>query len=76
MKKASSRKGSRKAAPKAVSGPPAAPPLKFDQAKEVRAIARERLGTVKAAQVIPSPEEKKQRRKPKHKLPAGVLPES
>ena len=37
---------------------------RFDQHKEVRAIARERVGTVKAARVI---EPKSTRRKPKHK---------
>jgi hypothetical protein len=39
----------------------------FDQAKEVRAIARERLGRVKAGQtMVPKAE-----RKPKHKKPPG-----
>jgi hypothetical protein len=47
--------------------------LRFDQGKDVRAIARERVGTVKPAQVI---KDKKQRKKPKHKLPAGVAPEA
>jgi hypothetical protein len=43
-------------------------PEKFDQSKEVRAIARERVGTVKPSQpIIP----KNIRKKPKHKkLPA------
>ncbi|MEQ1883544.1 MAG: hypothetical protein ABL967_00660 [Bryobacteraceae bacterium] len=36
----------------------------FDQAKEVRAIARERLGIVKAAKVMLP---KTERKKPKHK---------
>jgi len=36
----------------------------FDTSKEVRAIARERVGTVKAGHVIVS---KDQRKKPKHK---------
>jgi hypothetical protein len=36
---------------------------KFDMPKEVRAIARERVGTVKAARVIVP----KAERKPKHK---------
>ena len=40
----------------------------FDQHKEVRAIARERVGTVKAARVIVPNNERK---KPKHKLPPG-----
>jgi hypothetical protein len=39
---------------------------KFDQKKEVRAIARERVGPVKAAQVIVP---KTERKKPKHKKP-------
>jgi len=37
---------------------------KFDQKKEVRAIARERVGTVKAARVIVP---KSRRKKPRHK---------
>ncbi|MBS1858103.1 MAG: hypothetical protein JST11_22220 [Acidobacteria bacterium] len=40
----------------------------FEAAKEVRAIARERVGTVPAARTI---EPKSARRKPKHKKPAG-----
>jgi len=48
-------------------------PDRFDQGKEVRTIARERIGIVKPGQVI---EEKKERRKPKHKPPAGTIPES
>lgn len=47
-------------------------PGKFDQGKEVRAIARERVGVVKPGQVL---EDKKERKKPKHKPPAGTLPE-
>ena len=44
--------------------PGAAETVVFDQAKEVRAIARERLGTVKPSQAIaPKPT----RKKPKHK---------
>ena len=39
-------------------------PARFDQKKEVRAIARERVGTVKAGRVIVP---KTQRKKPKHK---------
>ena len=42
---------------------------RFDQQKEVRAIARERVGTVKPARVIVP---KKLRKKPKHKKPPGV----
>jgi hypothetical protein len=39
---------------------------KFDQANEVRAIARERVGTVKPSQqILP----KTTRKKPKHKKP-------
>ena len=41
---------------------------KFDQKKEVRAIARERVGTVKPARVIVP---KNQRKKPKHKKVIG-----
>ena len=41
-------------------------PEKFDQSKEVRAIARERVGTVKSSQTIDS---KTVRKKPKHKKP-------
>ena len=48
------------------------PSAAFDQGKEVRAIARERLGMVKPGQVIDSP---KPARKKKHKPPAGTLPE-
>ena len=41
-------------------------PAKFDQDKEVRAIARERVGPVKASRpILP----KDQRKKPKHKKP-------
>jgi len=39
-------------------------PEKFDQSKEVRAIARERLGVVKPSQAILP---KTARKKPKHK---------
>ena len=42
---------------------------KFDQKKEVRAIARERVGTVKAARVIVP---KSLRKKPKHKAPPDL----
>jgi len=42
--------------------------LTFDQKKEVRAIARERIGPVKASRpIVP----KDQRKKPKHKKPPG-----
>jgi hypothetical protein len=43
-------------------------PAKFDQGKEVRAIARERVGAVPPARPI---EENPKRRKPKHKRPPG-----
>jgi hypothetical protein len=59
--------------PSARSAKSGASTVKFDQGKDVRAIARERVGTVKPAQIIPSKvsKDKKQRKKPKHKLPAG-----
>jgi hypothetical protein len=41
----------------------------FDQEKEVRAIARERVGPVKASRVILP---KQDRKKPKHKKPPAV----
>jgi hypothetical protein len=41
---------------------------RFDKRKEVKAIARERVGTVKPAQVIVP---KSERKKPKHKKPPG-----
>jgi hypothetical protein len=40
----------------------------FDQGKEVRKLARERVGPVKSSRPI---EPKETRRKPKHKKPAG-----
>lgn len=43
----------------------------FDQGKEVRAIARERVGSVKPSQVLVP---KKLRKKPKHKKPPGEEP--
>jgi len=43
-------------------------PAKFDQNTEVRAIARERVGAVKASRVVVP---KTQRKKPKYKKPAG-----
>jgi hypothetical protein len=42
----------------------------FDQEKEVRAIARERVGTVKPSRPI---RPKTQRKKPKHKLPPDAV---
>jgi hypothetical protein len=39
---------------------------KFDVGKEVKAIARERVGTIPAAKTIVP---KSQRKKPKHKVP-------
>ena len=44
-------------------------PRKFDQKKEVRAIARERVGPVPASRII---EEKPRRKKPKHKKAVDV----
>jgi hypothetical protein len=41
---------------------------KFDQKSDVRAIARERVGTVKPSRPILPPT---LRKKPKHKLPVG-----
>jgi hypothetical protein len=41
----------------------------FDQKKEVRKLARERVGRVKAARVI---QPKKDRAKPKHKKPPNA----
>ena len=46
--------------------PGAAETVVFDQAKEVRAIARERLGRVKSGRVI---EPKGSGKKPKHRKP-------
>ena len=44
-------------------------PKRFDQRKEVRKLARERVGTVKPTTVIvPKPK----RKKPKHPKPPGV----
>jgi hypothetical protein len=43
-------------------------PKRFSAEKEVRAIARERVGTVKASQVITP----KSERKPKHKKELGA----
>jgi hypothetical protein len=47
--------------------------FRFDQGKDVRAIARERVGPVKPAQII---KDKKLRKKPKHKLPPGAEAEA
>jgi hypothetical protein len=44
----------------------------FDQKKDVRAIARERVGTVKPSRPILPPT---LRKKPKHKRPAGEVEE-
>jgi hypothetical protein len=44
--------------------PPASGTIKFDQKKEVRAIARERVGTVKPGRPI---EPKSRRKRPKYK---------
>jgi hypothetical protein len=43
--------------------------IKFDQKKEVRAIARERVGTVPSSRVI---QPKTGRKRPKHKKPIAV----
>jgi hypothetical protein len=43
-------------------------PQKFNQSKEVRAIARERIGVVKPSKTI---RPKADRKKPKHKKPPG-----
>ena len=43
-------------------------PKAFDQKKDVRAIARERVGPVKPSQAILPPT---RRKKPKHKRPPG-----
>jgi hypothetical protein len=45
---------------------------KFDQKKEVRKLARERVGTVKPARVI---EPKTARKKPKYKQPVDPVAE-
>jgi len=47
-------------------------PKGFDQKKDVRAIARERVGPVKASRVILPPT---RRKKPKHKRPSVELEE-
>jgi len=44
----------------------------FDQKKDVRAIARERVGPVKPSRPIPPPTARK---KPKHKRPPGEVEE-
>jgi len=44
-------------------------PQRFDAGKEIKAIARERVGAVKAARVIVP---KKQRKKAKYKKPPGA----
>lgn len=49
-----------------ISKPPKSDTATFDQSKEVRAIARERVGTVKPSKPIVS---KDARKKPKHKKP-------
>jgi hypothetical protein len=51
-----------------VQKPPKSDRSTFDQSKEVRAIARERIGTVKASQTILP---KAARKKPKHKKSPG-----
>ena len=48
-------------------------PKRFDQKKEVRAIARERVGTVKPSQTIAP---KTTRKKPKHKKSLDEIEET
>lgn len=50
-------------------GLPAGAVLRFDQSKEVRAIARERVGAVKPGHPI---QPKDRRKKPKHKQELGI----
>ena len=57
------RKTAQKAAPKAATS------VKIDAGKEIRAIARERVGRVKASEVI---KPKNERKKPKHKKPVEM----
>ena len=64
MKQRKAGKATKTTAPKA--DPNRATTVTFDQPKEVRAIARERLGTVKPSQAILP---KTSRKKPKHKKP-------
>lgn len=53
------------------------PEVPFDQSKDVRAIARERLGPVKASRVIlPKAERPKAERKAKHKTPVELEEET
>ena len=53
---------------KAQKAPKPGATVSFDQSKEVRAIARERVGAVKPSHpILP----KTARRKPKHKKPPG-----
>jgi hypothetical protein len=47
--------------------------VRFDRGQDVRAIARERVGPVKPAQII---KDKKLRKKPKHKLPPAAEAEA
>ena len=42
---------------------------RFDQSKEVRALARERIGPVKPSRPV---QPKTSRKKPKHKKPPGI----
>ena len=54
----------RRKAAKPAKGTPKGNKVAFDQSKEVRAIARERVGTVKPGRVLVP---KTARKKPKHK---------
>ena len=48
-------------------------PKRFDVKKEVRAIARERVGTVKPSRVIVDEKKETIGRKPKHKKPLSEV---
>ena len=58
----------RKAQKPSKTNPPKTNTVSFDQPKEVRAIARERIGAVKPSHAILP---KTARQKPKHKKPPG-----
>ena len=46
---------------------------KFRAVKEVKAMARERVGPVRATEALPDPKKKRERRKAKHKTTLGKL---
>lgn len=54
------------------SKPPQSPGKGFNQKKDVRAIARERVGPVKPSRTILPPT---RRKRPKHKRPPGEVEE-